>query len=231
MCLVYRHFPLPTHPFAELAANRPRPPARQGKFWQMHDALFANQQAISDAGSGGAGGDIDLDMKRFEREMLAPASPAARAGCRGRRPARGRGGTPTFFINGERYLAIRTMSLASGIEKALVAPGAEAPGRRWPSSGARPRVYMRAQATAHAFISCLRAVRRAPAPTPRGAATAVAGATTGALWADLHGRPGCAISGAFTAIQPAAGSSGTSSNATMLMILMSGLTAGPAVSL
>jgi len=45
--VVYRHFPLPQHPSARLAVHFAEAAAKQGKFWEMHDILFANQETWS----------------------------------------------------------------------------------------------------------------------------------------------------------------------------------------
>lgn len=45
--LVYRHFPLSFHPYAEQAAEASQCAADQGKFWPLHDKFFAEQAALS----------------------------------------------------------------------------------------------------------------------------------------------------------------------------------------
>ena len=45
--LVFRHFPLDTHRFSFQASRYAEAAGRQGRFWEMHDLLFANQQAWS----------------------------------------------------------------------------------------------------------------------------------------------------------------------------------------
>src|SRR5580704_2305002 len=42
----FRNFPLGFHPFAQLAAQAATAAGEQGKFWEMHDLLFANQKAL-----------------------------------------------------------------------------------------------------------------------------------------------------------------------------------------
>src|SRR5690606_40079899 len=42
--IVYRHFPLPQHPLAQPAAAAAEAAGAQGKFWEMHDLIFANQE-------------------------------------------------------------------------------------------------------------------------------------------------------------------------------------------
>lgn len=45
--VVFRHFPLPSHPLALMAASGSEAAGRQGKFWEMQDAIFASQQVFS----------------------------------------------------------------------------------------------------------------------------------------------------------------------------------------
>ena len=98
----FRHFPLrDRHPHAQAAAEAAEAARAQGRFQEMHDALFEHRRELGDieAIARGAG----LDMEAFERE-LAGAAPAARIDedlARGRE--QGVDGTPAIFIDGERY--------------------------------------------------------------------------------------------------------------------------------
>jgi protein-disulfide isomerase len=98
--IIYRHFPLPMHPDAELAAEAAVEAAVQGKFWAFHDRLFADQDHLSRADLDKVAKDLGLDMKQFDaalddrRHQDAVADDAA-AGA-----ALGITGTPSLFING-----------------------------------------------------------------------------------------------------------------------------------
>jgi protein-disulfide isomerase len=101
---VFRHFPLTQiHPFAEPAAEAAEAAGSQGKFWEMHDLLFENQQALDPENLVGMAVELDLDIPRFVRELDE--------GIYGERVREdfmsgvrsGVNGTPTFFINGVRY--------------------------------------------------------------------------------------------------------------------------------
>ena len=49
LCFAFRNFPLTTiHPHAEHAAEAAEAAAAQGNFWEMHDLLFENQNALED---------------------------------------------------------------------------------------------------------------------------------------------------------------------------------------
>jgi protein-disulfide isomerase len=104
LCFAFRHFPLANvHPHAEHAAEASEAADAQGSFWEMHDMLFENQDALDDQSIAKYAAALDLDTERLIREMLTETyAPRVRedfrAGVRG-----GVNGTPTFFINGERY--------------------------------------------------------------------------------------------------------------------------------
>ena len=104
LCFVFRNFPLVnSHPQAEHAAEAAEAAAAQGKFWEMHDTLYENQEALDDDSLAHYAEDLGLDAERLIREMMAGTHQARvredfQSGARG-----GVNGTPTFFINGVRH--------------------------------------------------------------------------------------------------------------------------------
>jgi protein-disulfide isomerase len=91
------------HPHAEHAAEAAEAAGAQGRFWEMHDTLFENQDALDDESLLAYANALDLDAERLIREVLNGTYDLRvrddfKAGVRG-----GVNGTPTFFINGERY--------------------------------------------------------------------------------------------------------------------------------
>jgi protein-disulfide isomerase len=114
---VFRNMPLTElHPHAELAAEAAEAAGAQGKFWEMHDGLFEHQEEL--------GGDLitrlakrlhldikrlmdDLDSRRFRDRVKRDFMGGVRSGVNG---------TPTFFIDGERYDGLLT---ESSLETAL----------------------------------------------------------------------------------------------------------------
>ncbi len=104
LSLAFRNFPLANaHPHAEFAAEAAEAAAAQGKFWEMHDMLYENQAALEPANLIQYATKLGLDLDRFTKEMnehvYAPrVREDFRSGVRS-----GVNGTPTFFINGERY--------------------------------------------------------------------------------------------------------------------------------
>jgi protein-disulfide isomerase len=101
---VFRDFPLSEiHPHAMHAAEAAEAAADQGKFWEMHDALFENQEALEDSDLIRYAQALGLDPERVKMELVSGAHEKRvreqfRSGVRS-----GVNGTPTFFINGIRY--------------------------------------------------------------------------------------------------------------------------------
>jgi protein-disulfide isomerase len=100
----FRNFPLTNiHPHAEHAAEAAEAAGTQKNFWGMHDSLFENQRALDDDDLAEYAAELGLDETRLIREVTSSVyAPRVRedfkSGVRG-----GVNGTPTFFINGERY--------------------------------------------------------------------------------------------------------------------------------
>jgi len=104
LAYVYRHFPLTDlHPFAEFAAEAAEAAGTQGRFWEMHDVMFANQDALQADDLVAYAEALGLDVTRFIDELSARVhQPRVRDDVAGGL-ASGVSGTPTFFINGEGY--------------------------------------------------------------------------------------------------------------------------------
>lgn len=118
---VYRDFPLDQiHPNARNAAIAAECADDQGKFWEYHDALFSNQQALGVADlkryaeelglDTGAFSDC-LDSQKYNDEVDADLRDGIQAGVTG---------TPTFFINGKRVVGAQPLqTFQTLIEQAL----------------------------------------------------------------------------------------------------------------
>jgi protein-disulfide isomerase len=104
MRFAFRHMPLTqVHPIAQLAAEAAEAAGAQGQFWPMHDLIYENQDLLSPALLVRLAQRLGLDMQRFtddvESHRFLPKikddfMSAVRSGA---------AGTPTFFINGEKY--------------------------------------------------------------------------------------------------------------------------------
>ena len=109
MQFAYRHFPLPSHKNAELAARVAEAGGAQNKFWEMHDMIFEHQEEWS--GKSGAGAQADfkqyseklgLDTARFDSDLDSDAiknkvENDRQSGLRSKVNS-----TPTFFLNGQK---------------------------------------------------------------------------------------------------------------------------------
>lgn len=104
LCFAFRNFPLANmHPHAEHAAEAAEAAGAQGRYWEMHDLLYENQEALDDESIAQYAAALGLDAPRLITEVQNAAYTARiredfKSGARG-----GVNGTPTFFINGERY--------------------------------------------------------------------------------------------------------------------------------
>ncbi len=98
---VYRHFPLEeVHPHALHAAEAAESSGVQGKFWPMHDLLFANQPHLKLQQLRGYAERLQLDMARYTAEMDDHVYlQRVREQIQGGRES-GVRSTPTFFVNG-----------------------------------------------------------------------------------------------------------------------------------
>jgi protein-disulfide isomerase len=101
--LVFKHFPLSMHQHAEKAARAAVAAQRQGKFWEMHGALFDSQPKLDEASVDKLAKDIGLDTARFlkDRDSEATADAVARDRKLGEELAIQ--GTPSLFINGRSF--------------------------------------------------------------------------------------------------------------------------------
>src|ERR1051325_5999203 len=65
----FKHFPLSIHPAALLAHQASVAAAEQGKFWEMHDLLFAHQAAVNRENLLLYAKSLKLDLERFRRDL------------------------------------------------------------------------------------------------------------------------------------------------------------------
>ena len=101
---VFRNFPLQeSHRYANIAAQAAEAAGKQGKFWEMHDAIFENQQQLNEEFIEHLAEKLGLDMEQFEEdlnseEISTKVEDDFESGVRS-----GVNGTPSFFINGEKF--------------------------------------------------------------------------------------------------------------------------------
>jgi protein-disulfide isomerase len=101
--LIFKQFPLDTHSQAALAAAAAIAAHRQGKFWAMHDALFAHRRDLSRRSISALALETGLDMKRFEADLDSAETKKTIASDMDDGDRAGVEGTPSIFINGRKY--------------------------------------------------------------------------------------------------------------------------------
>jgi protein-disulfide isomerase len=106
--LVYKHFPLTqAHPQALPAAKAAWAAHKQGKFWEYHDGLFANQSKLGEEFYLQLAQQLKLDIKRFKADYAAADNSIVADYSLGRKL--GVSGTPSFVLNGEFFTGIATV--------------------------------------------------------------------------------------------------------------------------
>lgn len=102
--IVFKDYPLPNHPQAPKAAEAARCAAEQNKFWEMHDAMFANQRALEvpslkqtarSLGLNGAQFDQCLDSNKHQATVQKGSDLGEQMGVNS---------TPTLYVNGRIIL-------------------------------------------------------------------------------------------------------------------------------
>ena len=96
----YRHYPLGNHPQAMPAAKAAVCAEAQGKFWQYHDKLFAQEGSMDAAGLLDYAREVELDVALFEACQEAPDTLARVKADQQAGAEAGASGTPSFFVNG-----------------------------------------------------------------------------------------------------------------------------------
>ena len=100
--VTFRHNPLPFHNNAEPASEAAMAAHAQGKFWQMHDKLFANQQSLDRASLEKHAQDLGLNMAKFKADLDASKYKSTIEAETKEGQAVGVNGTPAVFINGRK---------------------------------------------------------------------------------------------------------------------------------
>ena len=97
---IYKHNPLGFHPNAEPAARAAAAAGLQGKFFEMHDKLFANYRNLTTDNFNKWAGEIGLNVATFKKDFASKAVKASVAKDQAEANKIGARGTPNFFVNG-----------------------------------------------------------------------------------------------------------------------------------
>lgn len=117
----YRHFPLrQIHPQAQRASEIAQCAGEQGKFWEVHDTLYANQQQLDEENAKRLAGEQGVDVAKLT-ECLSAGRGATQVNADYDKGTEvGVEGTPSFFINGRKFEGNpNAAGLGEAIESAL----------------------------------------------------------------------------------------------------------------
>jgi protein-disulfide isomerase len=158
--IVFRNQPLPFHQNAQLAAEAAMAAHEQGKFWQMHDKLFANQQALERPNLEKYAQEIGLDVNKFKSALDSGKFKAKISADSAAGNDVGANGTPSFYINGREFVGAQPFEAFKAVideEKAKA--------EKLLSSGVKPE-QLYAKIMENAGTAAPAAAPGAPAPTP-----------------------------------------------------------------
>jgi protein-disulfide isomerase len=102
--VAFKHLPLDMHKNAQDAALAAEAARQQGKFWEMHDKMFANQRALSPANVETYAQELGLDLPRFKAALGDPKLKERIEADKKQAAQFGARGTPTFFVNGRKMI-------------------------------------------------------------------------------------------------------------------------------
>lgn len=99
----YKFYVLGKFPNSENAARAAIAAGKQGKFWEMHHLIFANQERLEQQGLDQMAKELGLDVSRFHADMQSPETADRIAKDRKLGEDLKIEGTPTLFINGRQF--------------------------------------------------------------------------------------------------------------------------------
>lgn len=118
--IVYKHFPLPIHTNSKKAAEAAECAAEQGRFWEYHDTLFANQNALYTNMLKDYAKQIGLNTTQFNVCFDSGAMRNRVEQDKKEGESLGVRGTPAFFVNGKMISGAQPISVfEDAINKAL----------------------------------------------------------------------------------------------------------------
>ena len=103
VAFAFKHYPLSMHEHSRAASSAAIAAQRQGKFWEMHDVLFENQQELAPSAIEAYASRLGLDMERFRADMAAEETEALIERNRSEGRELGVDGTPRIFVNGRPF--------------------------------------------------------------------------------------------------------------------------------
>jgi protein-disulfide isomerase len=112
---VFKDFPLPNHPDAQKAAEAARCAGEQGKYWEMHDRIFAAQATMGVPVLKTHAAALQLDTAKFDQCVdSGKYADAVRAGLK-EGEALGVQSTPTLYVNGRPVIGAQSYEYFVGV--------------------------------------------------------------------------------------------------------------------
>lgn len=121
--VVFKQFPLESHSQAAFAAEASLAAHAQGKFWEMHDRIFANPRALTEANFVAWAKEFGMDVTRFTSELSSHKYQAVVQAETKQGLDAGVEGTPTVFLNGRPYRGAVTFEDLKPAVDAALKPG------------------------------------------------------------------------------------------------------------
>ncbi len=115
----YRNYPLPTHTMAMPAARAAEAAGIQGKYWEMHDALFTKQSELSTNFISSEAARLGLNLEQFTQDMQSTTLETSITNDIAVGDAIGISATPTFYLNGKKLELQTIQDLVTAVENEL----------------------------------------------------------------------------------------------------------------
>lgn len=119
LVFAYRHYPLDQHPFGQKAAEAAEAAKAQGKFWEMYELLFANQEKFSDTIFVELAKQLNLDIPTFEKAMKEGTYKDTVLRDLSYGNLIGVNSTPTFFLNGKKLNLTTFADIRTAVAEAI----------------------------------------------------------------------------------------------------------------
>lgn len=101
--LVHKFYPLPKHTHAKAAAYAAIAAMKQGKYWDMEELLFENQESLTEQDLERYASELKLDLERFRKDVAAPETKAMVERDMKDAEEAGLAYTPFIFVNGRQF--------------------------------------------------------------------------------------------------------------------------------
>jgi len=111
--LYFKYYPLRSHPNSEISAKAAEAAGKQKKYWEMIDLLFMNQDFLSEKVIIEMGKVLELDMKKFKKDIKNPDLFIKPMADKKEMLGKGVKSTPQIFFNGVPFLLMRSEEMFS----------------------------------------------------------------------------------------------------------------------